>query len=91
MKKDFYETLGVAKGASKDEIKKAFHKMAHKFHPDKNKGDDKKFKEVNEAYQTLSDDQKRAKYDQFGSNYDQHAGQQGGYPRPGCLGYHHHL
>ncbi|MFZ4500204.1 MAG: molecular chaperone DnaJ [Minisyncoccia bacterium] len=64
---DYYDTLGVKKGASKDEIKKAFHKLAHQYHPDKNKGDDKKFKEVNEAYQTLSDDTKRAQYDQFGS------------------------
>ncbi|MFA7285441.1 MAG: molecular chaperone DnaJ [Candidatus Paceibacterota bacterium] len=69
MNKDYYETLGVNKSASKDEIKKAFYKLAHKYHPDKKEGDEKKFKEVNEAYQTLSDDQKRAKYDQFGSNY----------------------
>jgi molecular chaperone DnaJ len=67
MSKDYYEILGVPKGASKDELKKAFHKLAHKYHPDKNKGDDKKFKEVNEAYQTLSDEKKRAQYDQFGS------------------------
>lgn len=67
MSKDYYETLGVQKGATKDEIKKAFHKLAHKYHPDKNKGDDKKFKELNEAYQTLSDEKKRAQYDQFGS------------------------
>ncbi len=67
MSKDYYETLGVQKNASKDEIKKAFHKMAHKYHPDKSHGDEAKFKEVNEAYQTLSDDQKRAQYDQFGS------------------------
>jgi molecular chaperone DnaJ len=67
MSKDYYEILGVSKSASKDEIKKAFHKLAHKHHPDKNKGDDKKFKEVNEAYQVLSDDKKRATYDQFGS------------------------
>ncbi len=67
MAKDYYETLGVSKGASKDEIKKAFHKLAHAHHPDKNGGSDAKFKEVNEAYQTLSDDQKRAQYDQFGS------------------------
>lgn len=65
--KDYYETLGVEKNASKDEIKKAFHKLAHKYHPDKNGGDDSKFKEVNEAYQVLSDEQKRAQYDQFGS------------------------
>ena len=53
MAKDYYATLGVQKGASKDEIKKAFHKMAHKYHPDKNGGDEAKFKEVNEAYQVL--------------------------------------
>ena len=68
MSKDYYQSLGVDKGASKEEIKKAFHKMAHKYHPDKNGGDDKKFKEVNEAYQTLSDDQKRSQYDRFGSD-----------------------
>jgi molecular chaperone DnaJ len=72
--KDYYEILGVQKGASKDEIKKAFHKLAHKYHPDKNKGDDTKFKEANEAYQVLHDDQKRAQYDQFGA-----AGPQGGF------------
>ena len=67
MSKDYYKILGVNKGASKDEIKKAFHKLAHTYHPDKNKGDDTKFKEVNEAYQILSDDKKRSNYDQFGS------------------------
>ncbi len=78
--KDYYASLGVSKGASKDEIKKAFHKMAHKYHPDKNAGDDKKFKEVNEAYQTLSDDKKRAQYDQFGSEGPAgFGGAQGGY------------
>jgi molecular chaperone DnaJ len=78
--KDFYEILGVPKGASKDEIKKAFHKLAHKYHPDKNKGDDAKFKEVNEAYQVLSDEQKRAQYDQFGSAGPQgFGGGQGGF------------
>ncbi len=67
MSKDYYQTLGVQKGASKEEIKKAFHKMAHQYHPDKKGGDEAKFKEVNEAYQVLSDEQKRAQYDQFGS------------------------
>src|SRR3989344_8057865 len=67
MAKDYYETLGVNKSASKDEIKKAFYKMAHKYHPDKKGGNEAKFKEVNEAYQVLSDDDKRSKYDQFGS------------------------
>ncbi len=67
MSKDYYKILGVDKKASKDEIKKAFHKLAHTHHPDKNKGDDTKFKEINEAYQVLSDDKKRSSYDQFGS------------------------
>lgn len=73
MAKDYYKTLGVDKNATADEIKKAFHKAAHKHHPDKNGGDDTAFKEANEAYQVLSDKEKRARYDQFGSA-DQHAG-----------------
>jgi molecular chaperone DnaJ len=71
MNSDYYNILGVDKKASKDEIKKAFHKLAHKYHPDKNGGDDKKFKEVNEAYQILSDGNKRAQYDQFGPSFAQ--------------------
>ncbi|MBI5139558.1 molecular chaperone DnaJ [Candidatus Nomurabacteria bacterium] len=78
MSKDYYEILGVSKGASKDEIKKAFYKMAHKYHPDKKGGNETKFKEVNEAYQVLSDDAKRSKYDQFGSQYQNMGGGQGG-------------
>jgi DnaJ-class molecular chaperone len=66
---DYYKLLGVEKGASKDEIKKAYRKMAHKYHPDKKDGDEAKFKEVNEAYSILSNDQKRAQYDQFGANF----------------------
>ena len=65
--KDYYEILGVNKGASKDEIKKAFYKLAHKYHPDKKEGNEAKFKQVNEAYQVLSDDTKRSRYDQFGN------------------------
>jgi len=79
MKKDYYQILGVNKGASKDEIKKAFYKMAHKYHPDKKEGNEAKFKEVNEAYQILSDDSKRSKYDQFGSGFENMQGGQGGY------------
>jgi len=66
---DYYEVLGVSKGASQDEIKKAFHKLAHKYHPDKG-GDEKKFKEINEAYQVLSNKDKRAQYDQFGRVFE---------------------
>ena len=74
-KRDYYEVLGVNKGASGDEIKKAFRKMSKKYHPDLHPGDneaEEKFKEVNEAYQVLSDDEKRQRYDQFG-----HAGVDG--------------
>ena len=74
-KRDYYEVLGVSKSASKDEIKKAYRKMALKYHPDKNPGDhtaEDKFKEAAEAYEVLSDDNKRARYDQFG-----HAGGNG--------------
>jgi molecular chaperone DnaJ len=74
-KRDYYEILGVNKNASDDEIKKAFRKLALKYHPDKNPGDkeaEAKFKEVSEAHEVLSDKQKRARYDQFG-----HAGVNG--------------
>ncbi len=75
-KRDYYEVLGVSKNASDDEIKKAYRKLAVKYHPDKNPGDkeaEAKFKEINEAHDVLSDKQKRARYDQFG-----HAGVNGG-------------
>lgn len=71
-KRDYYEILGLTKSASADEIKKAFRKLAVKYHPDKQGGDEAKFKEVNEAYEVLKDDAKRQRYDQFG-----HAGMGG--------------
>lgn len=73
-KRDYYEILGIQKNASKEEVKKAFHKLAHKFHPDKSTGDADKFKEVSEAYSILSDDKKRAEYDSYGRVFSDGAG-----------------
>lgn len=84
-KKDFYEVLGLQKGASDEEIKKAFRKLAIKYHPDKNQGDkeaEEKFKEINEAYQVLSDPEKKARYDQYG-DADFGANGYGGYNAEG--------
>ena len=78
MPKDYYNILGVSKDASDDEIKKAYRKLAHKFHPDKSGGDEARFKEVNEAYQVLSDKEKRSQYDQYGQTFEQ-AQSQGGF------------
>ena len=78
MSKDYYKILGVEKTASADEIKKAFRKLAHKYHPDKQGGDEAMFKEVNEAYQVVGNDEKRKKYDQFGSDFEQQGGFGGG-------------
>jgi molecular chaperone DnaJ len=77
MAKDYYAILGVDRSASDDEIKKAYRKMAHKYHPDKSHGDEEKFKEVNEAYQVLSDKNKRSQYDQFGQTFGGSSGAQG--------------
>src|SRR5699024_12782956 len=65
-KRDFYEILGLDKNATQDEIKKAYRKLSNKYHPDMKDGPDEKFKEVSEAYEVLSDDNKRAQYDRFG-------------------------
>ncbi|QQG46424.1 MAG: molecular chaperone DnaJ [Candidatus Niyogibacteria bacterium] len=65
--KDYYKVLGVEKGAEKEEIKKAYRRLAHKYHPDKNGGSDAEFKHINEAYYVLGDDRRREEYDQFGS------------------------
>jgi len=82
--KDYYEILGVDKKASQDEIKKAFRKLAVKYHPDKSQGDkaaEEKFKEINEAYEVLGDPEKRKKYDTLGENWRsyQQSGAQGGF------------
>lgn len=72
--KDYYKTLGVERNASAEEIKKTFRKLAMKYHPDRNKGNkeaEEKFKDINEAYEVLSDPKKRARYDQLGSSYSQ--------------------
>lgn len=71
MAKDYYEILDVARGASDEEIKKAYRRLAQQYHPDKAGGDAEKFKEINEAYQVLSDRQKRVQYDQFGTTFEQ--------------------
>lgn len=71
MSKNYYETLGVSKSSSADEIKKAYRKLAHQYHPDKGTGNEEKFKEVNEAYQVLSNTDKRSQYDQYGQTFDQ--------------------
>ncbi len=81
MTKDYYKILGVSKNASEEEIRRAFHKLAHQHHPDKEGGDEKRFKEINEAYQVLSNKEKRAQYDQFGQTFEgaQGAGGFGGF------------
>ena len=76
--KDYYQTLGVTKEASPEEIKRAFRKLAIQYHPDKAKGDkqqaEEKFKEINEAYEVLGDPEKRKKYDQLGAGWQQYGG-----------------
>ena len=85
MNKDYYEVLGVSKDASKADIKKAYRKLAQQHHPDKKGGDEAKFKEINAAYEVLSDDKKRAQYDQFGAAGSQFGG--GGFHTSGFEGF----
>lgn len=70
MPKDYYKILGVSKNASPEEIKRAYRRLAHQYHPDKSGGDEQKFKEINEAYQVLGDPKKKSQYDQFGSTFE---------------------
>ncbi len=72
--KDYYEVLGLKKGASKDEVKKSFRKLAAKYHPDKKTGDDTKYKEITEAYAVLGDDRRKAEYDSYGHGFNQAGG-----------------
>ena len=83
-KRDYYEVLGVSRDASEEEIKKAYRRLARKYHPDVNKseGAEERFKEINEAYAVLGDQERRAKYDQFG-----HAAFEGGADQGGFGGF----
>lgn len=88
--KNYYEVLGIQKGASEDEIKKAYRKLAMQYHPDRNQGNkeaEEKFKDINEAYQVLSDPQKKAQYDQFGTTDFSGAGGAGGFDFSGMGGF----
>lgn len=78
MPKNYYEILGVPKSASEEEIKRAYRKLAHQHHPDKNGGGDAKFKEINEAYQVLGNKQKKEQYDRFGQTFEGASGAGGG-------------
>jgi DnaJ-class molecular chaperone len=83
MSKDYYKTLGVSKGASAEEIQKAYRNLARKYHPDLNPDDKtakQKFQDVQQAYETLNDPKKKQMYDQFGSDYEQLGGGAGGFP-----------
>ena len=89
-KRDYYEVLGIARGASEDDVKKAFRKKAMEHHPDRNKDDktaETKFKEVNEAYEVLSNAQKRAAYDQFGHAAFENGGMNNAGRRSGTGGF----
>ena len=77
--KDYYQILGLQRGASKDEVKKAFRKLAAKYHPDKKSGDESKYKEITEAYAVLGDDKRKAEYDSYGHAFNQAGPGQGGF------------
>lgn len=76
---DYYSILGIPKGSSKDEVKKAFRKLAAKYHPDKKTGDEAKYKEITEAYAVLGDEKKKAEYDTYGHSFNNGGGQAGGF------------
>ena len=89
--KDYYEILELQRGASEDEIKKAYRKLAMKYHPDRNPDDKQaevKFKEVNDAYQVLSDPKKKADYDRYGSSYGDNTYSQNTYQQQYEYQYH---
>ena len=77
--KDYYQVLGLQKGASRDEVKKAFRKLAAQYHPDKKTGDEAKYKEITEAYATLGDEKKKAEYDTYGHSFNGGAQPGGGF------------
>jgi molecular chaperone DnaJ len=91
--KDYYQILGISKTASVDDIKKAYYKLAHKYHPSRKDGDEKKFKEISEAYRVLSDKEKRGQYDKFGQVFEGAAGGEPGFGfqwawgKPGGTGF----
>ena len=89
-KRDYYEVLGASRNASADELKKAYRKVAMKHHPDRNQGDIKaedKFKEASEAFEVLGDQEKRARYDQFGHAAEGMGGGMGGFGGSGASGF----
>lgn len=87
MAEDYYEILGVSKSATQEEVKKAYRKLAHKYHPDKKGGDEEAFKKVSSAYEVLSDEKKRAQYDQFGHAENMGQGGQGPFGGAGFGGF----
>jgi len=91
MNKDYYQILDVAKNASKEEVKKAYRKLAHKHHPDKSGGDESKFKEINEAYYILGDEKRRSEYDRYGRVFSgSSAGQEQGFGGFGGFDFSEH-